>query len=149
MTAIVNVKVKKLSPEAIIPKYESAGAAAFDLRAASLGWGHQGLVIGTGLSFEIPAGHVMMIYSRSGQGFNHGVTLANGTGVIDSDYRGEVKVKLTCESMTTAYEYLNSLKVGDRVAQAIVMPIPTTEFSEVDELSETVRGAAGFGSTGQ
>ena len=147
MSDALKVKIKRLSDKAIIPKYESAGAAAFDLRAASVAWIGQGLVIGTGLAFEVPVGHVMMIYSRSGQGFNYGVTLANGTGVIDSDYRGEVKVKLVCESISSAYEYLSNIQPGDSVAQAIIMPIPTSEFVEIDSLSETARGDNGFGST--
>lgn len=147
MSAALKVKVKKLNPAATIPTKATDGSAAFDLHAASLDFAHGGVLIGTGLSFEVPKGHVMLVYSRSGQGFNHGVTLANGTGVIDSDYRGEVMVKL--RGTPASSSYLSSLKVGDRIAQAIIQKLPALDFVEVDKLSETVRGDKGLGSTGK
>ena len=84
----------------------------------------------------------MMIYSRSGHGFNWGVRLANCVGVIDSDYRGEVKVKLQADGCAM------TVSKHDRIAQAMIIPVPKVQFTEVEALSETVRGAGGFGSTG-
>ena len=98
----------------------------------------------TGLSFEIPAGHVMLVLcSRNGHGFKHGIRLVNGAGVIDSDYRGEVMVGLRNDS-PLRFE----VKAGDRVAQALIVPVPSVQFVEVDTLGDTERGAGGFGSTG-
>lgn len=146
----MQVKINKLHPDAVIPKYATPGAACFDLHA-SLTWGtcvvslDEPEVIDTGLAFEIPQDHVMLIFSRSGHGFKNDVRLANCVGVIDSDYRGEVKVKLTCDSQD------NILRVnhGDRIAQAMILPAQQVSFLEVDELSDTERGADGFGSTGK
>lgn len=144
----MNVKIKKVHPEAKTPVYGSAGAACFDLYAAHIvdtGFGYGCTVTyGTGLRFEVPEGHVMMIYSRSGHGFKQGITLANGTGVVDADYRGEVLVKLTKRSS----EVLGMPCVGERIAQAMIIPVEQVSFEETDELSDTERGAGGFGSTG-
>lgn len=141
----MQIKVKKLHPDAILPQYATDGAACFDLHALDDAqvWPDVPSSIKTGLSFEIPAGNVMLIYSRSGHGFKNSVRLANCTGVIDSDYRGEVVVRL-------AADWGGRLVVnkGDRVAQAMIVPIPRVELVEVDELGDTVRGAGGFGSTG-
>ena len=97
----------------------------------------------TDLAFEVPPGWVMKLYSRSGHGFKHGVRLANTTGIIDSDYRGHVPVMLTNDSGVAFY-----VAFGDRVAQAMLERVEQVEFEPVDVLSETVRGAGGFGSTG-
>lgn len=99
----------------------------------------------TGWAFEVPTGHVMMIYSRSGHGFQHNVRLANCVGVIDSDYRGEVAVKLAQDSGGDKVVF----RRGERIAQAMIIPVEQVEFQEVNELSETVRGNAGYGSTGK
>lgn len=144
----MNVKIKKVHPEAKTPVYGSAGAACFDLYAARIvdtGFGHGcAVTYGTGLHFEVPEGHVMMIYSRSGHGFKQGVTLANGTGVVDADYRGEVLVKLTKRSS----DILGMPCVGERIAQAMIIPVEQVGFEETNELSDTQRGEGGFGSTG-
>lgn len=97
----------------------------------------------TGLAFEIPPGWVMLIFSRSGHGFKSQTRLANCVGVIDSDYRGQVSVRLTVDAGGGL-----SVAHGDRIAQAMLVPIPRVELIEVDELSDTERGAGGFGSTG-
>lgn len=103
----------------------------------------------TGLSFEIPAGFAMLIYSRSGHGFKFATRLVNSTGLIDSDYRGEVMVKLTREpSASTAPSEPLFIKTGDRIAQAMIIPVLAIEFVLADDLTETARGAGGFGSTG-
>ena len=144
----MRVKVKKLYPDAQLPTYATDGSAAFDIYAYMPGQ-DQVHVFGcdtfeTGLSFEIPEGHVMLIYSRSGHGFNHNVRLANSVGVIDSDYRAGVKVKMVADGYSQLF-----VSHGDRIAQGIIMPYPKVEFEEVDELSETQRGTGGFGSTGK
>lgn len=142
----MEIKIKKLHPDAILPTYATEGAACFDLHALhdASPDGHGVMLVRTGLSFEVPPGHVMRIYSRSGHGFKHGVRLSNCVGVIDSDYRGEVMVSLTHDR----FSQLNVFS-GDRVAQAVIEPIERVTFAEADELSETARGAAGFGSTGR
>lgn len=148
----MNLKIKKLDPAAILPTYATPGAACFDLYA--LPSSSEGAMvrvgepctIPTGLAFEVPEGHVMLIFSRSGHGFNSDTRLANCVGVIDSDYRGEVKVKLTRDQ--SGADALN-FKPGDRVAQAMVIPVQQVAFTEVSELSATERGAGGFGSTGK
>lgn len=149
----MKLKVKKCREGATIPQYATDGSACFDLCACtgyhgceSVDENEPGIVINTGLQFEVPEGHVMLVYSRSGHGFTDNVRLANCVGVIDSDYRGEVKVKLTMD-VNSGNEF--NVFHGDRIAQAMVIPVQQVQFEEVDELSETVRGTGGFGSTGQ
>jgi dUTP pyrophosphatase len=145
---MLNVKIKKTHPLAQLPSYATNGAACFDLHAMLSNEINispfQTATIETGLSFEIPEGHVMLIYSRSGHGFKNDVRLSNCTGVIDSDYRGSVLVKLVNES--SAFDF--TVKNGDRIAQAMVIPVQQVSFEEVSELSSTERGNGGFGSTG-
>lgn len=157
----MQLKVKKLHPDAHLPRYATDGAACFDLHV--IGTPDRYLVealepgeatsFRTGLAFEVPAGHVMLIFSRSGHGFNNDVRLSNCVGVIDSDYRGEVRVKLRNDQQShlgANPENLTILTVkpGDRIAQALVLPIPSVELVEIGELSTTARGDGGFGSTG-
>lgn len=139
----MNLKVKRLHPDAKLPVYATPGSACFDLAALREGFVDPTWVFETGLAFEVPKGHAMMIFSRSGQGFINNIRLANCVGVIDSDYRGEVKVKLTTDA-DSAY-----VKAGDRIAQAMILPIEQVKFEEVSELGETERGVGGFGSTGK
>ena len=140
----MQVKIKKLLPDAITPTYATDGSACFDLYSTvdcvvrSESQEHP--VIDTGIAFEVPEGYVMLVYSRSGHGFFNGVTLANNVGVIDSDFRSSVKVKLVGD-------YLQ-VKKGDRIAQAMLIPYPKVEFVEGGELSSTERGTGGLGSTG-
>lgn len=140
----MEVKVKKVNEDAILPRYATDGSGCFDLFYKE-DYGEEFdlvLEVSTGLSFEIPEGYVMLVFSRSGHGFKHDVRLSNCVGVIDSDYRGEVKVKLRGD------EYNNlDFKYGDAVAQAMIVPVPKVSFIEVQTLSETVRGECGFGST--
>lgn len=144
---MLNVKVKRLSPQAKLPTYGTEGAAAFDISALEDGQitAAEGstLIVKTGLSFEIPKGHVMLIVGRSGHGFKENLRLANCVGVIDSDYRGELMVKLTKDDVRDFV-----IKAGDRIAQAMIMPLPHIQFEEVEELSNTARGTGGLGSTG-
>lgn len=146
-TTPITLKVRKLHPLALLPVYATAGAACFDLHAIVEATQHVApgctLTVDTGLAFEVPAGHVMLIFSRSGHGFNFDVRLGNCVGVIDSDYRGAIKVKLKSDGD----EYL-SVCTGDRIAQAMIVPLPTVSLEWADSLSTTERGAGGFGSTG-
>ena len=148
----VTLRVKRIHPHAILPKYQTAGAACFDLHAVNVQrvqptFHSVPQTFHTGLAFEVPAGHVLLIFSRSGHGFNLDTRLANCVGVIDSDYRGEVQVKLVRDANQYSREWLN-VENGDRIAQAMLVPIPEVVIVEVDELSTTERGANGFGSTG-
>jgi dUTP pyrophosphatase len=105
--------------------------------------GREHVALKTGLAFEIPEGYVMKVYSRSGHGFKNGIRLANGTGIIDSDYRGEVMVKMHNDGDTAVL-----ITAGERIAQAMIEPIQQVSFEVVDELSDTARGSGGLGSTG-
>lgn len=139
------LKVKRLNPAAQLPQYQTPGAACFDLHSleASILTSGEQQTFRIGLAFEVPPGFFMAVFSRSGQGFKHGVRLANGTGVIDADFRGELMVSLRNDGD----DYYH-VKVGDRIAQATLIAINRWHLLEVDELSETVRGANGGGSTG-
>lgn len=145
----MKLKIKKLHKDAITPTYATSGSACFDLYAINEKPVEVGVsvIIPTGLAFEVPEGYVMNIFSRSGHGFKDDLRLANCVGKIDSDYRGEVMVKLTSDKQGN-----NGLKIksGDRIAQAEIVPVHrVNEFVVVDELSSTDRGAGGFGSTGK
>lgn len=151
---IINIKI--LNKNATIPEYKTAGAACFDLAVAEKTKWFPVIVDGhfvcweakipTGLAFEIPEGYRLDIYPRSSMGFKHNAQLANGTGKIDSDYRGEVMIKMIA---FTNYENLPDLNVGTRIVQCELNKVTQSKFTVVDELSETVRGEAGFGSTGK
>ena len=131
-----------------LPDYSSEGAGAVDLRATCSGSirPKEVTVIPTGLFMEIPIGCVGKIYVRSGMSFKRGVMLVNGTGIIDSDFRGEVQVLLTsCTEMPLNF------KKGERIGQMILEKVEKFEWEEVQDISElrkTLRGSGGFGSTG-
>ena len=142
------VKVKKLDDRAILPTYGSAYAAGADLYALVNGESltiaaGETVLVSTGLSVEIPEGYVGLIYARSGLATKKGLAPANKVGVIDSDYRGEVKVALFNQSGKE-----QSIAAGERVAQLVIAPYLAVEYQEAEELSDTARGAGGFGSTG-
>ena len=150
----MKLKLKRLTETAKLPIYATDGAACFDLHAdipedagmySSIveipGGGSE--IIATGLAFEIPRGYCVRIYSRSGHGFNYGVRLANAVGIIDSDYRGEVFVKLHNDHRLPFV-----VRHGDRIAQAELAMVIRAQFYESESLSETARGVGGFGSTG-
>ena len=138
----MEIKIKKLHPDAIVPTYGTEHAAAFDLYALEDVQAATRAVINTGLAFEIPKGCAMFIKPRSGLAFKQGVEAFQGT--IDSDYRGEVKILLTASDVEDGIDVAK----GDRIAQAIVIPVPVITFQETSELSDTLRGAQGFGHTG-
>ena len=146
----MKLTIQKLHPDAVVPKYATEGAACFDLHAIiENDVGADAILPGcsytfrTGLAVEVPPGHVLQIHSRSGHGFKHGVRLANATGIIDSDYRGEI---LVCLINLGAEAF--HVRRGDRIAQGIIAAAPQWTLVEADELDDTVRGAGGHGSTG-
>lgn len=140
------------------PTYATSGAGCFDIRADTYNkletsdnehWSttigmNESITFGTGLFFEVPQGKVLLVFSRSGHGFNNNIRLSNCVGVIDSDYRGELKVKLTKDSIFSLF----SINKGDRIAQAMLVDSNQVQFEIVEELSETKRGVGGLGSTG-
>lgn len=143
----VEVKIKKISPNAVLPTYGTENAAGADLSAClfapiTIDPG-QTFVVKTGLTMEIPEGYVGLIYARSGLATKRGLAPANKVGVIDSDYRGEIMVALYNQS-----ELPQKIEPGERIAQLVIAPYLQGVFNEVDELSDTTRGAGGFGSTG-
>lgn len=141
----MEVKFIKLHDDAKEPLKATDGSACFDLFALENGkiFGGRALKIRTGLAFEIPKDHVMLVFSRSGMGFNEAVRLSNCVGVIDSDYRGEVMVKLQSDSDFNVF-----IDQSQRIAQFMIIPVPTIELKEVFKLDETQRGTGGLGSTG-
>ena len=143
----MNVKIKKLDPRAVIPTYGSQFSAGADLYAITDGditiSPSQTILIQTGLSVEIPEGYAGLIYARSGLASKKGLAPANKVGVVDADYRGEVMVALHNHGSVE-----QTISNGERIAQLVIAPFLKAEFTESDELSDTVRGEGGFGSTG-
>ena len=142
------IRVKKLNPNAILPTYGSAEAAGADLyacleQAVTIEPGETAW-IPTGLSLEVPKGYAGLIYARSSMGVKRGLAPANKVGVIDSDYRGEIRVVLLNHGKTAQI-----VENGERIAQFLITPVLTPAYMEVDELSNTDRGTGGFGSTGK
>ena len=163
----MKLKIKKLHKDAVIPLYARPGDAGLDLVATSKHYDEHGNVVyKVGLAFEIPEGHVGLLFPRSSVS-KYDLALTNSVGVIDSGYRGEVMLKYKpalcfcdseepkdsdtwgwishAEGPLTSDEY----QIGDKVGQLIIIPIPTMEIEEVEELSETERGEGGYGSTGK
>jgi dUTP pyrophosphatase len=141
------VQIHKLKPQAIVPRYMSAGAAGLDLTATLdqpvvLAPG-QRAAIGTGLAVAIPAGYEGQVRPRSGLALSAGLTVVNAPGTIDSDYRGEVKVLLINLGSDAV-----TIESGTRIAQLVIAPFSRADLVEVDELPPSERGAGGFGSTG-
>lgn len=142
------VRVKKLHPNAVLPTYGSAEAAGADLYACleesvtiqpgEIYW------VPTGIALEVPKGCAGLVYARSSLGAKRGLAPANKVGVVDSDYRGEVKVVLLNHSKQP-----QTLQPGERVAQFVITPVLQPQYEEVEELTDTSRGIGGFGSTGK
>lgn len=144
----MKVKIKKTHPNAIIPHYAKLGDAGLDLTATSMYYDEYGnICYGTGLAFEIPEGYVGLVFPRSSI-CKEQLLLSNAVGVIDSGYRGEVSFKFK-PSMALAFRQNAIYEVGDRIGQMIIMPYPSVEFEEVEELSETERGEGSYGSSGK
>lgn len=142
------LKIRKVSENAVMPKRATGGSAGLDLCACidapiTLKGGETALVP-TGLAIELPsADYGAFVFARSGLAIKHGIGLLNSVGVIDSDYRGEIKVGLI-NQINEAY----TIEPGERIAQMVIMPVSMMPVEEVDALGETDRGAGGFGSTG-
>lgn len=145
----MELKIKRLRAGAHIPGRATAGAAGMDLRACCDEEGItlqplQRALVPTGIAIELPGpGHVALVFARSGLALREGLAMANGVGVIDSDYRGEVAVPVVNLSNQVLH-----IANGERIAQLVVMPVEQPDMIEIDNLSETQRGAGGFGSTG-
>lgn len=138
----MKVNIKKLHPDAVIPKYAKPGDAGLDLTAVDVVADGNTLTYKTGLAIEIPFWHVGLLFPRSSV-YKTGQSLTNCVGVIDSGYRGEIMLKFTLSPYAKEYE------IGDRVGQLIIMPYPRIDFVEVDELIPSDRGEGGYGSTGR
>ena len=142
------IRVKKLNEKAILPTYGSAEAAGADLYACldapvtvqpgETAW------IPTGIALEVPKGCAGLVYARSGLGVKRGLAPANKVGVIASDYRGQIHVVLLNHGKTE-----QTIQHGERIAQFLITPVLTPAYEEAEELSDTDRGAGGFGSTGK
>lgn len=143
----MKVNIKKLNENAIIPTYGSEFAAGADLYACIDDevtiLPNETKLIKTGLAIEVPQGYGAFIYARSGLASKRGLAPANKVGVVDADYRGEVMVALHNHSSET-----QTVGVGERIAQMVIAPFLKADFTVVEELSDTQRGAGGFGSTG-
>lgn len=137
----LNIKIKKLHKDAVIPTKAHATDAGCDLYATSCHYEDGMLHYGTGIAVEIPEGYVGLVFPRSSIANTH-LTLSNSVGVIDSGYRGEVMAKFR-KGGTNAY------RVGERIAQLIILPYPEVVFEEAEELSESDRGTGGYGSSGK
>lgn len=145
----MKIRVKKLDERAVVPQRATEGSAGADLFACIdepvLINPGEIKIIKTGIAIEIPdKNYAAFVYARSGLGIKHGICLANGVGVIDSDYRGEICVGL-CNISQKPY----AVEMGERVAQMVIMPVDGAEYEEVSDINSTERGQGGFGSTGK
>lgn len=143
------VKVKLIHRDALMPKYHTDGAAAFDLQVMlnrccdTLMPGHP-VVYSTGIALAIPEGFVGIMAIRSGKGINEGLKLSSQVDIIDSDFRGEISLPLYTDRPNGC-----SIEHGERVAQMVIVPVDQVEFEQVEELPETARGTGGLGHTGK
>jgi len=143
----VELKFRLLEPGAQLPSRANSGDAGLDLRAvepATIGPSERA-AIGTGLAVEIPPGHAGLVLPRSGLALRHGISMVNAPGLVDSGYRGELRVLL----LNTDREHPFDVEPGDRIAQLLIVPFAEAVPIEAAELSDSERGAGGFGSTGR
>ena len=143
---MIALPIRRLRPEAVLPRQAYAGDAGLDLAACDrfvLGPGERA-VVGTGLAVAIPAGYAGFVQPRSGLAARHGLTVVNSPGLVDSGYRGEVKVVL----LNTDREQTFTVEPGMRIAQLVMLEVPEVDLVEVEELPETERGVRGHGSSG-
>ena len=141
----MKVKIKKLNPDAIIPTYAKSGDAGMDLVITEIkAESEWDISYGFGISMEIPEGFMGLVFPRSSIRKTD-LILSNSVGVIDSGYRGELQATFKKTNGLDSLTY----KVGDRIAQIMIIPYPQIEFTEVEELTNTERGEGGFGSTGK
>lgn len=144
----IPIRIRRLHPNAVLPRYARLGDAGMDLVAVEsvlLRSSGEQASVATGLAIELPEGFAGLILPRSGLAARHGITVVNSPGLIDSGYRGELKVILQkTHHVGTTFR----IAPGDRIAQLVVLPLPAIEFIEAEELERTERGERGFGSTG-
>lgn len=148
---MMEIRFKKLEEGAVVPFKKDPTDAGFDITAIDYEFDEFGNVVyKTGLALEIPEGYVGLLFPRSSIS-KYCLSLANSVGVIDSGYRGEIKLKFkpTIAFNDRLDDMCNAYDVGERIAQLIIIPYPNIEFVESDELSDSDRGAGGFGSTGK
>ena len=141
----MKVKIKKLIPSAIIPRYEHPGDSGADIVSVAdyTIAPMQRVAVSTGIAAEIPVGFELQIRPRSGLALNHGITVLNTPGTIDAGYRGEIRVILINLGQETF-----QIKTGQKIAQIVIAPVVLAEFEEVNILTQTSRDRGGFGSTG-
>jgi len=141
---LLKVKIKKLSKDAIIPKYAKDGDAGLDLTCISEKWNDNNSMVtyDTGLAVEIPKGYVGLLFPRSSIA-KTSLVLSNSVGVIDSGYRGPIMLKYRYPEEGMVYD------IGERVGQLLILPYPEVVFEEVEELEDSQRGEGGFGSSGK
>lgn len=147
----MKVKIKKLDPTAVIPKYAKEGDAGLDLVATSKTYDDGGnTVYGTGLAIEIPIGFVGLLFPRSSIS-KCTLQLSNSVGVVDSGYRGEImaKFKPTAYRTSRDLDLPQEYEIGDRIMQLVILPYPSIELEEVSILGDSERGVGGYGSTGK
>lgn len=146
MTTPLHVPIKRLNEKASIPAYAYEGDAGMDMRATEsiTLQPFERAMVPTGLAIALPAGYAGFVLPRSGLAIKHGISIVNAPGLIDSNYRGELKVVLVNTDPHTSF----TIEKGDRIAQLVIMPVPTVAFVESETLSETSRGSGGFGSSG-
>jgi dUTP pyrophosphatase len=143
----VELRFQRLSDAAVLPTRAHEGDAGLDLYAAeavTVAPAGGRIDVGTGVAVEIPPGHAGLVLPRSGSARKHGITLTNAPGLIDSGYRGELRVLVLNTDPTEAFE----IAPGDRIAQLVIVAVATLDSVEVDALSESERGEGGFGSSG-
>ncbi len=141
----MQVNIKKLNDKCLLPKYQTEHSAGCDIHAIETVTIEAGetKLIKTGFAIEIPLGFAGFVFARSGMALKRGLAPANKVGVIDSDYRGEVMVAIYNQSSTAQV-----IEAGERIAQLVFLPVYQMDFQVIDEISDTDRGAGGFGSTG-
>jgi len=144
---VLEIPLRRLDPDLVMPAYATEGDAGADLvasQAITLPPGGGRALVPTGAAIAIPDGYAGFVQPRSGLAMRHGVTCLNSPGLIDSGYRGELKVLLVNTDPTEPFE----IERGDRIAQLVIQRVEHASFVEVDELPDSVRGEGGFGSTG-
>ncbi|RVZ99488.1 dUTP diphosphatase [Helicobacter pylori] len=141
----MKIKIRKIHPNALIPKYQTEGSSGFDLHAVEevVIKSHGVGLVRIGICLSLEAGYELQVRTRSGLALNHQVMVLNSPGTVDNDYRGEIKVILANLSDKDF-----KVQVGDRIAQGVVQKTYKAEFIECERLDETSRGSGGFGSTG-
>lgn len=155
----LKIKIKRLYPDAVIPTYAKEGDAGLDLTAHSVNdlESEPFAEYGTGIAVEIPIGYVGFVFPRSSVSKKRNFYLKNAVGVIDSGYRGEIKMRFHTENgivkrflaaYNEGHDSNEKYKIGEKIGQLIILPYPLIEFEEVSELSSTERDVGGFGSTG-